>query len=113
MSPEWNATLGARWRKERHAPTRLEGSQLEGEVSMQGDIEVGPSGVVRAHVAAGRVDVRGQLVGDVQAGDACLVRRGGSIEGDVRAARVSLEDGGRLVGAVDMDFELPRDWTEP
>lgn len=73
---------------------------------MEGELSVGESGVVVATVEAARVEVVGQLRGNVLATDEVAVRDGGLLEGDVRAARIAIDDGGALVGRIEMDFDV-------
>ena len=86
--------------------------KLEGDVSVQGAVEVGTSGVVMAAIEAERVSIGGHVRGPVLASDEVVVREGGRLEGDVRAPRVGIEDGGELHGGIDMDFDLERSHSE-
>lgn len=87
--------------------------RFEGTIEMSGDLVVGPKGVVRGPVKAGSLAVGGRLEGEVEVRRAVAVRAGGVLVGDVRAERVSLAEGGDLVGAVFMDVDLPPDLLEP
>ncbi len=81
--------------------------QIEGDVQIEGTLTVGASGHVVGVIAAGAVDVAGRLRGPVSAFGEVLVRDGGQVDGDVRAPRIGIDDGGSLHGGIDMDFELP------
>jgi len=81
--------------------------RLDGQLDVSGDVVVGERGVVNAPVRAGALTVAGDVKGDVFARGAVAVRDGGRILGDVRAHRVSIDDGGALHGGVEMDFDLP------
>jgi cytoskeletal protein CcmA (bactofilin family) len=85
---------------------RVDG-RIEGDVTLSGEMSVGASGVVLAAIEATRLDVEGHVRGNVVAQDEVAVRAGGLLEGDVRAQRIAIDDGGSLVGGIDMDFELP------
>ena len=86
--------------------------RLEGDVEMQGELNIGNHGTVIAAVSADVVQVAGRLRGNVRASSEVLVREGGLIEGDVSAPRVGIDDGGGLHGGIQMDFELPEDVLE-
>jgi cytoskeletal protein CcmA (bactofilin family) len=83
--------------------------RLEGDVAVEGLVRVASEGVVVAAVEAEVVDVAGQVKGAVTGTEEVAVRDGGTIDGDVRSPRVAIDDGGRLHGGIQMDFELPLD----
>jgi cytoskeletal protein CcmA (bactofilin family) len=80
---------------------------FEGELRVEGALEVGPEGSVTAPVLVDALDVAGELRGDVSARESVAIRAGGRVVGDVRARRVHIDDGALLSGGIDMDFELP------
>jgi len=80
--------------------------RVEGDVAVEGIVRVGPVGVINAAVEADFVDVAGQLKGAVTGNEEVAVRDGGCIDGDVRAPRVAIDDGGLLHGGIQMDFDL-------
>lgn len=79
---------------------------FEGSVEIDGALIVGRSGRLIGPVQARAVAVEGALEGPVSAGE-LNVLAGGRLVGDVRAARIGLDDGGSLDGTVDMEVELP------
>lgn len=81
--------------------------RFEGDVAVEGTVKVGTTGVVLAAVEAEVVEVAGHLKGRVTSTDEVMVRDGGTIDGDVHAPRVSIDDGGVLHGGIQMDFDLP------
>ena len=80
---------------------------LEGELSLDGAVSVGPEGSVVAPAQVASLELEGELRGDVSASGAVAVRAGGRLTGDVRARRISIDDGGTLQGGIDMDFDVP------
>lgn len=87
---------------------RVDG-QLVGEVSTRGRVVVGARGLMLAAVSTTTLDVEGQVRGDVVASESVAIRRGGRIDGDVRAKEVAIDDGGALHGSIAMDFDVPGD----
>lgn len=85
---------------------RLEGP-MRGAISLEGNLIVGPQGQVTAPIRARRVEIHGELVGDIEAAHVA-VRSGGWVAGDVRAASIAIDDGATLEGLVDMDFDDAR-----
>ena len=85
---------------------RIEGV-FEGEIDVEGAIQVGPEGSVTAPVRAASIEIEGELRGDVTASDRVAILPGGRLIGDVRARRIAVEDGGALQGGIEMDFDDP------
>lgn len=84
---------------------RVEGV-VEGEIALEGDVSLGASATVVAPVSGRSVEVEGELHGSVSATHDLVVRSGGRVRGDVRASRLSIDDGAVIDGALEMDFEL-------
>jgi len=80
--------------------------RFEGDVSVAGTITVGPGAAVVAGLEVATAVVDGHVRGNVVATSAVHVRTGGRIDGDVRAPRVAIDDGGTLQGGIEMDFEI-------
>lgn len=83
--------------------------RIQGQVSLTRRLVVEPQGVVEANVAADELVVSGQLRGDVNAKGHVTITTGASVSGKVRAPRISIEEGARFKGSIDMDVELPPD----
>lgn len=84
---------------------RIEGV-LEGEIDLDGDVSLGATSNVVAPVRGHSVEVEGELVGNVIAERDLTVRAGGRVRGDVRAARLAIDDGAIIDGVLDMAFDL-------
>jgi cytoskeletal protein CcmA (bactofilin family) len=82
-------------------------AEVEGDVTVQGSLELGENAVVAGGIDAEAVTVAGSVDGDVAARGAVAITSSGRVRGDVKAGEVNLEEGGRLVGRVDVDFSLP------
>src|SRR5919201_2328327 len=68
--------------------------RVEGPISLRdGRVKIGRDAVVISNVQAGEVIVRGTLQGNTSARDRVEVHSGGSLTGDVKAARVTVELG--------------------
>jgi cytoskeletal protein CcmA (bactofilin family) len=85
------------------------GENLEIAGRVEGSIEVrdhlltiAPNAQVFASVSAKSVSVAGAVTGEVRATDRIEVRRNGSVEGDVSAPRVAMEEGAVFHGRIDM-----------
>jgi cytoskeletal protein CcmA (bactofilin family) len=78
------------------------GGIVEGEVEATGDVEIDDMAKVKASVAGRDVTIRGQVNGAVIARKRLVVARSGSLFGDVRVARLAIQDGATFSGNVSM-----------
>jgi len=84
--------------------------EVEGTVEMQEHrLTIGPNGKVRASVKAREVIVLGTLHGNVETGDRIDIRKEAKLVGDLKTARIVIEDGAYFKGNVDIiRAEVPR-----
>ncbi len=67
------------------------------------NLTIGANGRITAEVSAKTVVVIGQVSGNITATDRIEISETGSVRGDLRAPRVSIADGARFKGSVDME----------
>ena len=67
------------------------------------DLTIGTSGQVTADLEAKTVRVDGQVSGDISGGEKVIVSKTGHVLGNIVAPRVTLEDGAKFKGSIDMD----------
>ncbi len=80
--------------------------KVKGTVELKNNrVTVGESGQVNADIFAHTIVVEGQLEGKVIASERVMMRKTAQIRGTVVAPRVTLEDGARFNGTIDMDPE--------
>lgn len=78
--------------------------KVDGTVVLEShDLTVGQSGLVTASVTASVVRIEGEVTGDITGAEKVVVTRTGKVKGNITAPRVSLEDGARFKGSIDMD----------
>ena len=84
--------------------------EVEGTIEMQEHrLTIGQNGKVRASVKAREVIVLGTLHGNVETGDRIDIRKEAKLVGDIRTARIVIEDGAYFKGNVDIvRAEVPR-----
>jgi cytoskeletal protein CcmA (bactofilin family) len=76
---------------------------LEGTVeAIAQKLTIGPNGAVRASVKAHNVVVLGTLEGDVEVADQIEINRDAKVVGDIRTARIRIEDGAYFKGSIDI-----------
>lgn len=81
----------------------IEGT-VEGTVTLPGyDVAVGQSGEVSADIKANVVRIDGEVTGDISGVEKVVVSKNGRVKGNIVAPRVTLEDGAKFKGNIDMD----------
>jgi cytoskeletal protein CcmA (bactofilin family) len=77
--------------------------EIEGNLEMQEHrLTVGPNGKVQAAVKAREVVVLGTIHGNVDAGDKIEIRKDAKLVGDIKTARIVIEDGAYFKGSIDI-----------
>ena len=78
------------------------GGTVQGEIHATGNVEVDDEAQVNASLAGGDVSIRGHVSGPVTARKKLVVAKSGSLTGDVRVARLVIQDGASFSGKVSM-----------
>ena len=77
--------------------------KVEGSINLPGNrVTVGRNGQVAATIMAREIVVLGKIRGNCQASDRVDIRAEGALNGDVTAARISIEDGAFFKGGIDI-----------
>ncbi|RKZ37471.1 MAG: polymer-forming cytoskeletal protein [Gammaproteobacteria bacterium] len=80
--------------------------RVEGTITLrQNTLTVGREGRVKANVHAKLVRVEGNVEGDLRGDEQVIVNRSGNVQGNIVAPRVTLEDGCKFRGTIDMDVK--------
>ncbi len=85
---------------------RIEGN-VEGTIQLSQSLTVAESAVVNAQIEAQSVEIAGKVVGNIQVDEIISVNAGAVVVGELSTPRLSIADGARFKGHVEMDFELP------
>ena len=81
----------------------VEGS-VEGSIDLpDNDLTIGETGQVTADLGAKNVRVDGQVTGDISGSEKVVISKTGRVRGNIIAPRVTLEDGAKFKGSIDMD----------
>lgn len=84
---------------------RIEG-RVEGTVNLSDNVlTVGKEGQINATANARAIFVEGKVEGDLQADEQIVIQSSGNVRGNIVAPRVTLEDGCKFKGSIDMDVE--------
>ena len=83
---------------------------IEGEVNgtvqlKSNGLTIGPQGKVRADVYAHSIFVDGFVEGDLYGSERVSIRKSAQVRGNIVSPRVSLEDGAKFKGSIEMDSQ--------
>ena len=85
---------------------RIDG-KMEGEVSTEGCFLIGAEAVVTAKVTAGTIICKGTIIGEVVAKEKVRLRAPAVLEGTLTTPMLSMEEGVRFNGTVNMGSQKP------
>ena len=78
--------------------------RVEGQINLKSkELTVGSSGKVSADIAANVIKVDGEVKGDISGNEKVVISKTGKVRGNIIAPRVTLEDGAKFKGSIDMD----------
>jgi cytoskeletal protein CcmA (bactofilin family) len=78
--------------------------RVEGKVDLkQNSVTIGKNGRVKADIYGKLVTIEGEVVGNLFGQDQIIIRGTGNVRGNISAPRISIEDGARFKGSIDMD----------
>lgn len=82
---------------------------VEGSIDLKGNhLTIASQGVIKANVSARTITVEGKVEGDIVATERISVKSASNVKGNLKAERVTLEDGAKFRGSIDMDVETPK-----
>lgn len=80
--------------------------RVEGTMSLRDNLlSVGKDGEIKATINARAIFVAGKVEGDLTGDEQVVVRSSGNVRGNIAAPRVTLEDGCKFKGSIDMGGE--------
>jgi cytoskeletal protein CcmA (bactofilin family) len=72
--------------------------KLEGEISSDGSLHLGENAVVNGNINVSSVVLRGKVNGNIEAKDKIDIKTKAELFGDIRAAKLVIEEGVTFVG---------------
>lgn len=83
--------------------------RVEGKIDLrQNAVTIGAKGQLAAEVQARVVMIDGEVEGNLTADEQIVLRKSARVRGDLCAPRVTIEDGARFKGSIDMDPKSAR-----
>ena len=87
---------------------------LEGTLeALDHRVTIGPNGTVHAAIKAREVDARGTVHGNVEAADKIEIRKDAKLVGDIKTARIIIEDVAYFKGSIDIVKPEPKLTPKP
>lgn len=87
---------------------------IEGSINLSdNDVTVEESGRVKGSIVAKRAQIKGKVIGDIEALGKITISSTGTVRGTIVAPRVEVEDGAKFKGRIEMDFDASRDAGAP
>ena len=78
--------------------------RVEGRIELKrNNVTVGKNGTVQADIYGKIISIEGEVEGDLFGEEKIIVRKSGTVRGNMTAPRVNLEDGAKFKGAIDME----------
>lgn len=78
--------------------------QVDGSIDFSShEVVIGKSGRVSADVTAKTIRIDGEVEGDIAGHEKVVISKTGKVQGNIVAPRVTLEDGAKFRGSIDMD----------
>jgi len=78
--------------------------RVEGTIDLKdNDLTIGSNGTIKADVYAKNIRVEGELKGDLHGKERVHISTTGKVTGNIFSTRVSIEDGARFRGSIDME----------
>lgn len=83
--------------------------QVDGTIDLKGNkLIIGEQGVVKANVLAQNITIEGTVEGDIYGEERISIKSSSNVKGNLVADRVTLEDGAKFKGSIDMEIESRR-----
>src|SRR5215471_4873234 len=77
--------------------------RVEGSITHSASLRIGQEGSVKGNIKAKHITVDGTVEGDLHGSGSVTIRESAKVTGNVYAPRVSLVEGARFSGMIDMD----------
>lgn len=77
--------------------------KLEGDITSEGALNLGDNAVVKGNINVNSIVVRGKVTGNIIARDKIDIKSRTELFGDIRAARLVMEDGVTFVGQTEVN----------
>ena len=88
--------------------------KVEGTINLKkNNLTIGKNGRIHANVTANTIVVEGELQGDMFGNEKVVIRKTGNVLGNIVAPRVTLEDGAKFKGSIEMEPKAVESFAGP
>ena len=87
--------------------------RVEGSIRHTSSLRIGQEGSVQGDIEAKNITVDGTVEGDLRGDGSVTVRESATVTGNIFAPRVTLAEGARFSGAIDMDAAVAASGAAP
>lgn len=78
--------------------------KVNGSISAKNhEVTVGKSGNLKANISAKVIHIEGTVKGDISGSEKVVIAKTGNVLGNIQSPRVTLEDGAKFKGSIEMD----------
>jgi len=82
--------------------------RIQGKINLdQNNVIIKQNATVKAEIHAKNVQIKGRIEGNVFAAEKVHIEKGGHMNGDIFASRITIEDGAQFKGSVKIDTPNP------
>jgi cytoskeletal protein CcmA (bactofilin family) len=78
--------------------------RVEGSINHTASLQIGAEGSVKGNIKAKYITVEGKVEGDLHGSASVTVKESANVKGNIFAPKVSLIEGARFKGSIDMDM---------
>ena len=79
---------------------------VEGQISLKSHLTIEENGVARADIDAQILTIKGELHGNIVAGERVAIMANARVTGDIKSPVVIVEDGAGVKGSIDMNVPI-------
>jgi cytoskeletal protein CcmA (bactofilin family) len=72
--------------------------KVEGEINSDGALTIGENGDIRGEIKTKSITVYGKVHGNITVGERCELKSCCTLQGDLKAARLAIEEGATFIG---------------
>lgn len=77
--------------------------RVDGKIELEAhNLVIGPHGAIKGELNTRNLTVHGRVVGNVCAAELVEIKASGSVVGDIKSSRISIEEGAYFKGSVDL-----------
>lgn len=87
---------------------RIDG-QIEGTISIGGDLVIGPSAILKATIEANTVSISGEVHGDITAKERLELSPSARLQGDIYTQQLRIDQGAHFIGTSRMLDDIKED----